>query len=127
MNTISTQNESLTLGRCCVSKTVSTTERIVSLPAILGFCPNMGIVNPNAIYSILLHNILFLIKILFPSIYNDRLILRNNRFYQSNIMFFESISIFTDLIGLRKVSGLIYRFFNMGKRSIYSSVSPKPS
>ena len=44
-------------------------ERIVSLPAILGFCPNMGIVNPNAIYSILLHNILFLIKILFSISY----------------------------------------------------------
>ena len=93
MDTISAQYESLALGRCGVSKTAPTAERIVSLPAILGFCPNMGIVNPNAIYSILLHNILFLIKILFPSIYNDRLILRNNRFYQSNIMLFESMVI----------------------------------
>lgn len=108
MNTISTQYECFTLSRCGVSKTAPPAKRIVCLPAILGFCPNMGIVYPNAVYSILLHNILFLIKILFPSIYNNCFVLRNNRFYQGNIMLFEPM-----IVNLDQRRNIIFCFISI--------------
>ena len=80
MNSIAAQEEILALLGSCFGKVLPLAERVVYFPAICGLSPNMSIVHPYLIYSILFHTSLFLIKKLFPSLDYNIFIFRYDGF-----------------------------------------------
>ena len=94
MNSISAQHKILALLGGGISQSVPTTERIARLPTILGFSPYMRTIYPNLVNSVLFHRCLFLIKIFFPSLYNNIFILKYDRFNEGNIMFLKAMAVY---------------------------------